>query len=353
MLSGFSLPFKKDKKLSEKLRERITMIPISIIVPMYNVEAYIEECLESLLKQSIDKEIILIDDGSTDHTYEIAQKYQEKNSCITLIHQENSGQSIARNRGVSIAQGEYIFFCDSDDCIDEESLPKLYDLCKKNRLDILMTGWKTQKGSTMEINLPPLDSIPFYVSMTAGEYYKKSIYSWYNVVPGNGLYRLEFLKKIKLTFPEGIQFEDNTYHLKLLLSDLNAIVMQADSTFYTYHISEQSTTTSKPGPKKIYDQMENIKLMNEFINCNVVDLEHKSLAKVAVSSLVFTMTSYYYRVDKKYRKELSRTISPQVLKEAIKYPQTKFQKCKLIAFTYFRPFLNCYEYFHMRKISNV
>lgn len=327
------------------------MIPISIVVPMYNVEKYIDECIQSLLRQSIEKEIVLIDDGSTDSTYEIARKYAESNSCIMLLHQKNAGQSSARNKGVAVARGEYIFFCDSDDCVDEECLPEMYQLCKKHELDILKAGWKTKTASETIINLPPENTIRLNTVMTTKEYFKESIYSWYNVVPFDGLFRREFLKNNEINFPEGIQFEDNLYHLMTCVSDLNARIMQINYAFYTMHISEGSTTTAKPNPKKIYDQLENVRLMNEFIECKVVDEEIKELAKVAVSSLVFTITSYYYRMNKQYRKELRRVIPRKVLRDAIDYPQSIFQKYKLIAFAYCRPLLDFYEYFHMRSIS--
>lgn len=329
------------------------MIPISIIVPMYNVEKYIDECIQSLLHQDIEKEIILIDDGSTDNTYEIARKYAINNSSIILLRQKNSGQSSARNRGVEIASGEYVLFCDSDDCIDFECLPEMYHICKKNNLDILKAGWKTDSKRRTEINLPPQGTIPLNRVITAKEYFLFSIYNWYNVVPVNGIYKLNFLRKHEIEFPEGIQFEDNLYHLMLSTTDLNARVMQISIPFYTVHISEGSTTTAKPKPQKVYDQLENVRLMGEFIEKKIFDLDIKELAKVAVSSLVFTMTSYYYRLNKNDRKKLKNVIPRKVLEEAIAHPQSRFQKYKLIAFTYFRPLLNCYEYFRMRKTRNV
>lgn len=324
-------------------------IAISIVVPMYNVEKYIGECITSLLNQNIEKEIILVDDGSTDRTYAIAEEYASQYECIKLIHQKNAGQSSARNKGVSIAIGKYIFFCDSDDCIDVESLPRLYRVCEENNLDILKTGWKTLEGKKCLLNVPPKNSVRLYTVMTAKELFAETIYNWYNVVPVDGLFKLDFLRENNIVFPEGIQFEDNLYHLMVSLIDVNAKVMQIDDPFYTVHISEESTTTSKPGPKKVYDQLENVRLMNQFIEKKVDDPKLKELAKVAVSSLVFTMTSYYYRVDKKYRKELSKAIPKAVLREAIQHPQTRFQYCKLLVFTYARPLLDVYELYRMWK----
>lgn len=319
---------------------------------MYNAEKHIDNCLESLISQNIEKEIILIDDGSNDRTYIIAEEYEKKYRYIKLLHQENKGQSSARNRGVSIAKGEYIFFCDSDDYIEENSLSILYDYCKKYNLDILKTGWKTKKEDKIITNLPKENSLIMNNVMSAKDFFKKTIFNWYNVVPWNGMFKLSFLEKNKIIFPEGIQFEDNLYHLKVSTIDLNARIMLLNNTFYIANINENSTTTSFVNPKKIYDQLENIRLMNAYIE-TIADIEIKELARVAVSSLTFTMTSYYYRLNRYDKKEVNKKISKKILKSAIKYPQNKFQKYKIWCFTYCRAGLNIYEYFHMRRKTNV
>ena len=97
-------------------------IDLSIIVPVYNVEAYLSECIESLLGQhNISFEIILINDGSTDSSGSIANQYATKDNRIKVIHRKNGGASVARNTGMKIAQGEYIAFIDSDDWVKENS----------------------------------------------------------------------------------------------------------------------------------------------------------------------------------------------------------------------------------------
>lgn len=309
---------------------------------MFNVESYIEKCISSLLMQDIEKEIILINDGSTDRTLEISKKYAERYKEIIIISHENKGQSIARNEGIKIANGEYIFFCDADDYIDDNSLPQLYEICSFNNLDILRTGWKTHRTNNTYFNIPPKCLIT-NVSIDTFSFFKKSIKLWYNVGPGYGLFKTEFLNKHNLYFPEKIQFEDNTFYLKALLIDKETKVLQNDSSFYNGVVSKNSTTTSIPQPKKIYDQLKNVELMDTFISSHLKDQEIIDFARVAVSSLVFTMTSYYYRIDKKYRNKIYKEIPRYVLKDAIKYPQTKFQKLKLIMFTYFRFILDIYE----------
>ena len=101
---------------------------VSVIVPVYNTEKYLLDCVQSILQQTYTElECILVDDGSTDNSYFIANEYAKKCSNIILLKQKNSGQSITRNRAMSIAKGKYIFFCDSDDFIDKNSLSKLID----------------------------------------------------------------------------------------------------------------------------------------------------------------------------------------------------------------------------------
>lgn len=106
---------------------------ISVIVPVYKVEEYLEECIESLVNQTMKEiEIILVDDGSPDHCGAICDQYAQKYSNITVIHQKNGGLSCARNQGLSIAKGEYISFVDSDDYVKENMLETLYNACMKN-----------------------------------------------------------------------------------------------------------------------------------------------------------------------------------------------------------------------------
>ena len=99
---------------------------ISIIVPVYNVEEYLEECIESIRQQTFtDFEVILVNDGSTDYSKEICEEYCRKDSRFRLINQENQGQSIARNRGIAESTGEFIVFIDSDDIVKFDLLTQL------------------------------------------------------------------------------------------------------------------------------------------------------------------------------------------------------------------------------------
>ena len=114
---------------------------ISVIIPIYNVSQYLSQCIDSVLAQSYrDLEIILVDDGSTDECPRICDDYQEKDARIRVIHQENGGLSDARNAGMKIARGEWIYFADSDDWLVQDAIQKLYHFAIENHCDVVQGG---------------------------------------------------------------------------------------------------------------------------------------------------------------------------------------------------------------------
>ena len=118
------------------------MPKISIIVPVYNVEQYINRCIDSLLGQTLkDIEIILVDDGSPDQCPQICDEYARKDSRIKVIHKKNNGLGYARNSGLELATGEYIAFVDSDDYVNINMYEKLYNETINNNFDIVYCGF--------------------------------------------------------------------------------------------------------------------------------------------------------------------------------------------------------------------
>lgn len=120
---------------------------ISIIVPVYNVKDYLEKCLQSICVQTYKNlEIILIDDGSSDGSGELCDLFAQRDGRIKVIHQTNAGQSAARNRGLAVAQGEFLGFVDSDDWIEPDMYEFLYHLLKENGADISICSHYRDKG---------------------------------------------------------------------------------------------------------------------------------------------------------------------------------------------------------------
>lgn len=117
---------------------------ISVIIPVYNVERYLRQAIDSILGQTYKPlEIILVDDGSPDNSGMICDEYALKNDNIRVIHKQNEGLGMARNSGLDIATGEYVYFLDSDDYIDNDEIMKLYSAIKTNGVDVAITGFKS------------------------------------------------------------------------------------------------------------------------------------------------------------------------------------------------------------------
>lgn len=133
------------------------MSKISVIIPIYNTEKYLERCLDSAINQTFkDIEIILINDGSIDNSYKICQKYQKKDSRIRLFNQENRGQGFSRNFGIIQSKSDFIFFLDSDDFIEPDTIEQLYNQVIFDNSDIVIGGWeKVNEDLTQIIKTNP------------------------------------------------------------------------------------------------------------------------------------------------------------------------------------------------------
>lgn len=174
------------------------MVKISVIVPVYNVEVYLEKCLDSIVNQTLkDIEIIIINDGSPDNSQEIIDKYQKKYKNIKAYLKENGGLSDARNYGIKNANGEYLSFVDSDDYIDTTMLEKMYKLAKKENLDLVVCNTINidDTGNSIEIN-----SNYNYSDDTIKNYLLSPPMACIRI------YKKELFKNIK--FKKGIYYED-------------------------------------------------------------------------------------------------------------------------------------------------
>ena len=133
---------------------------VSVIVPVYNVEKYLSDCLDSLIKQTLkDIEIICVDDGSTDNSHKILLEYARKDDRILVLQQENSKQGTARNKGLEIAKGEYIGFVDSDDWVDEDFYEKLYIAAIEKDSDIATSSILKHKKQRKRYNVEYLATL--------------------------------------------------------------------------------------------------------------------------------------------------------------------------------------------------
>ena len=175
---------------------------ISVIIPVYGVEKYIKQCLDSVINQSYENlEIIVVNDGTTDKSAEIAKEFAQKDSRIKVYDYENGGLSVARNRGLEIARGEYISFVDGDDWLHPDFYKKLADALEANSADIVKcsiieTDTVTEK--IIRFQEPKIKKADFNL------YFYKGIL-W--IVVWNALYKREIV--IDVRYPAGVNFEDS------------------------------------------------------------------------------------------------------------------------------------------------
>lgn len=224
------------------------MAKISVIVPVYNSEKYLKECLDSLQNQSLkDIEIIVINDGSTDNSENIIKTYLD-DSRFKYLKQENQGQAVARNKGLEIACGEYISFIDSDDYIDLNMFEELYK-ASNQKYDLVVCDFYL----TYLNNEEKKDIYSSILNKKEGKIASKE-YLFAGVSPWNKIYKRTFLKKNNFRFPEGIIYED--YASIPTLALYNPKIYYVKKAFLHYVQSDNSTMRFNTYKKKNEDLFE-------------------------------------------------------------------------------------------------
>lgn len=180
---------------------------VSIVVPVYNQEKYLAQCIDSLLGQTFSElEIILVDDGSTDQSGAICDNYAKRDDRIKVIHKKNGGLSDARNAGIDIAKSEYIAFVDSDDFVERDIYKKLYHSLKEADADIAVCNCMIVDEKSKEITNESDKCVLLDHVYTGGQILDGQGTYWLNVVAWNKLYRKEIFEQVR--YPKGKYHED-------------------------------------------------------------------------------------------------------------------------------------------------
>ena len=217
---------------------------LTLIVPIYNVKDYLEECLSSIYHLNIDKEIILVNDESPDNSYIIMEKYKRLYPKETIIiNQKNKGLSGARNSGLRKASGKYVAFIDSDDFIDTKKYENFFNKGKNKELDIIIGNYqKYQDGEYLELCKRD-ESIKFLGEVTGKEFFEKSIeLNSFKEEVWDDIYEREFLIKNNLKFRERLLHEDTLFFIQALSKAKK--VEYIDIPFYIYRQREGSIMSS-------------------------------------------------------------------------------------------------------------
>ena len=307
---------------------------LSIIVPVYNVADYLAKCLDSLLAQDLQQneyEIIVVNDGSTDNSGDIAQYYADKYSNIILINQENQGLSGARNTGIANARGEYVQLVDSDDYLEENVLGGLLKQIEEERLDVLRFKYQNVRINAeceYEVFQPYKQS-----NFLFDDYSSQPIngINFLNQRFGTACYAVMFLIKRELLvdclFKSRIYFEDTEWTPRMLIKANK--VASTDTIVYNYLMREGSITkaVNKDKQRKVVE--DKIKLVDSLLEHqqNVSDNRwFKGMIASTVLSLIGCIAADFYDERKKYLSQLNdRKVFPLSYINTTKQVKRKLQ----------------------------
>lgn len=244
----------------------------SVIVPVYNTEKYLAECLDSIINQTIKNiEIICVDDGSTDESAKVLREYATRDNRIKIISQTNQGLSVARNNAIKIACGEYLCYVDSDDYLVPNALETLYEHITKHDLDMLSYSGKNFQDGTKNFEsneywnfnyLPDGFDTTCFAWRDCSEFaHKMAVSSCLTI------YKNSFVKIKELKFPAGLCFEDNIFFHRALFNATKCGIL--DEKLYMRRIHSASITQNRD--KHVTDVVEITDMLLEFLKSNKVN----------------------------------------------------------------------------------
>lgn len=251
---------------------------ITIVVPIYKVEQYINKCIDSIINQTYTNlEILLVDDGSPDNCGKICDDYAEKDSRIHIIHKKNGGLSDARNAGIEIAKGEYITFIDSDDYVEDDYIEYLFGLIKEfNSFIAVCTHYIKHPNGKIDSN-----SSTKRFSITSIKFLERMLYhDIIDISAWAKLYKTDLFCDIK--YPVGKIFEDAGTTYKLI-DKCDKIACGFESKYY-YMLRKNSIVTSEFNLKKL-DLIDMTNEMTEYLNKKYPELKTATLRRQAYAYL--------------------------------------------------------------------
>lgn len=260
---------------------------ISVIIPVYNVEKYIEKCLDSVITQSYTNlEIILVDDGSTDRSGEICDRYALVDNRIKVLHIKNSGRGEARNVGLAQAKGQYIGFVDSDDWVERDLYRCLMESIEETGADISICAYYECLDDNKTVKMlyennfvcKSKEALYFTMSNVKRKY-------WFNIAIWNKLYRRDVIKNIRF---KGRVYEDIMYNAESLYKSKK--IAYVNKCLYNYRLNRKGSIITEGFQRKTLEEEMKYKAERlEFFRKN----DKKVLAKAAESVLIHDKLLYY------------------------------------------------------------
>ncbi|MBE5060209.1 glycosyltransferase family 2 protein [Megamonas funiformis] len=276
---------------------------VSIIVPIYNMESYLEKCIESIREQSYKNiEIILINDGSIDKSEDICKKYQIKDCRIKLISSKNKGVSNARNLGIEASTGEYISFVDPDDTIDERYIEELLFYMKKHFCDVVFC---------LERDIYPELNKIYNIKLKDERLLSNNFYKDFYLIaekfhaPWGKLYKSNIIKKYNIRFPiDMVVSEDHIFNQEYLKHVKKYGFLNKN--LYNYYKRKNNSAAQNVSEKYFLSEMENLRRKKEFLNNELllVDEKEKNIYLLKYTKIIISKFLSIENINKYELKKL-------------------------------------------------
>lgn len=322
----------------------------SIIVPAYQVEKYIDECIQSILPQITEEmEIVIVNDGSTDSTGDIVNGYADKYENIRVIYQENQGLSAARNTGIINASGEYCVFVDSDDSLCDDSLVNLKKCIEQNKNpDVVISRRKSVNSEGIIQECKYFFDIEKLSRLSSAQKYR-SLQEMEDMWLGTWIFsvRTEYMNKNNILFPYGLLHEDEEWVPKMFL---NTEKISFNNEFlYCNRIDREGSITQTPNIKREYDKIRIIELLKDEFKKEKYNDEIINVVEERIRSIYFGVlcNSYLYKGDSKFE-DLVRCLKKK--KYILRNSTRVIHKCCYFSFYIMGIKRTC---FLLRKFMNV
>ncbi len=291
----------KAKEIVEVSEETSNVQPkVSVILPVYNVGKYLRQSLDSLISQTLKEiEIICVNDGSVDDSYDILEEYKEKDSRIKVIHKENKGTGAARNDGLRLATGECIGFVDPDDWVKPNMFERLYNLIKEKDLDIAMCmpdGYDEKNA----VNAP----FPYFVDANFENIIDDRIFNWRDLSPfsypmcvWNKLYTKELFDKHNIEFAEGLDFEDHKVIFGSLLTAEKIFFIREK--LYVYRFNREGSVLTDNN-RRLIDHIEIFNIVEDLMKeTNTFNLLREDFLTYKIHNILY----YYSMIKEEFKAE--------------------------------------------------
>ncbi len=266
---------------------------VSIVIPVYNAEKYLKQCLNSIISQTYHNiEIICIDDGSNDNSLNILKRYAEDDNRFIVLKQQNQGAAVARNEGIKRAAGKYIIFLDSDDYFSIDLIDKNLNKAEKFNTDITIfkaVTFESETGKTRILN-DEIDKFKAYFNKTFSiTDIPNNIFNSFLLVPWNKFYRTDFIKKNGLYF-QNIKRSNDIYFTTTSLVKAQKIILLNDVlTYYRKGTNKNLQAGNEKTPLEFYKALN--KLKNYLEKEKIYQLAEKSFIKLALETTFYNINS--------------------------------------------------------------